>query len=287
MKLVSYRYDGRCSFGRLEGDLIASGDGLFDGGVRTLRDALDAVGPHGVERVLEQRQPHLPLAAAELLPPVPDPRKILCVGLNYRAHQEEASRDLPAFPVIFPRFADSQVGHGQPLLRPAESQQFDYEGELAVVIGHGGRRIPEHAAMAHVAGYSCYNDGSVRDWQRHTHQWLPGKTFPGTGGFGPVLVTAADVADHRDLTLTTKVNGEILQLASVGDMIFDVRRLISYISTFTALSPGDVIVTGTPAGVGAFREPPRFLADGDLVEVELTGIGTLANTVHADALPPL
>jgi 2-keto-4-pentenoate hydratase/2-oxohepta-3-ene-1,7-dioic acid hydratase in catechol pathway len=216
------------------------------------------------------------------MPPIPDPAKIVCVGLNYADHQAEASREASAHPPIFFRWADTQVGHGQPAVKPTPSEMFDYEGEVAVVIGKAGWRVPVEGAMKMVAGYSCYNDLSARDWQNHTSQWGPGKNFPATGAFGPWLVTADDVPEPSAMRLTTRVNGERRQSASVADLIFSIPELISYISSFTALSVGDVIVTGTPAGVGLFREPPSFLVPGDSVEVEITGVGTLQNTVVAE-----
>lgn len=217
-----------------------------------------------------------------LLPPITNPDKILCVGVNYDDHRKETGRDKSEKPVIFTRFADTQVGHGSALVRPRSSERFDYEGELAVVIGRPGRHIPESAALAHIAGYACYNDGSVRDWQRHTHQFTPGKNFPGSGGFGPWLVTADEVPDPFALTLTTRLNGQEVQKATTDLMIFDLKQLIAYISGFTKLNPGDVIITGTPGGVGDKRNPPLYMKPGDVAEVEISGIGLLRNPVIAE-----
>jgi 2-keto-4-pentenoate hydratase/2-oxohepta-3-ene-1,7-dioic acid hydratase in catechol pathway len=227
----------------------------------------------------------VPLSEISFLPPIPDPAKIICVGLNYADHQAEAGREGAANPPIFFRWADTQIGHEQPAVKPASSEMFDYEGEVAVVIGKAGRGVSVDAATEMVAGYSCYNDFSARDWQNHTSQWGPGKNFPGTGGFGPWLVTVDEVPDPAAMRLITRVNGEQRQSASVGALIFSIPRLVSYITRFTPLSVGDVIVTGTPAGVGLFREPPCFLVPGDRVEVEVTGVGTLRNTVVAEAGP--
>lgn len=212
-------------------------------------------------------------------PLIPQPGKILCVGLNYEDHRRETGRAEVANPTIFTRFADSQTAHRAHLLMPAVSDRFDYEGELAVIIGVGGRAIPAASALDHVAGYACYNDGSVRDWQNHTIQFTPGKNFPETGAFGPWLVTPDSFGALGPQRLQTRLNGEIMQDAILADMIFSVPRLIEYISTFTPLSPGDVIVSGTPGGVGAKRQPPVFMKVGDVVEVEIDGIGVLENAI--------
>ncbi|MFC1407359.1 MULTISPECIES: fumarylacetoacetate hydrolase family protein [Streptacidiphilus] len=285
MRLVTFRRNGRTGFGRLtgDGDAVIDCVPLLNPELGSVRAVLAAGALEQVREASEGRTGDVKLADVELLPPVPDPAKILCAGVNYRTHREETSRPESAYPTVFPRYADSQVGHDQPLVRPAETETFDYEGELAVVIGTGGRRILAEDAFAHIAGYACYQDGSVRDWQRHSGQWVPGKTFPATGGFGPALVTADEVADVAALDLVTRVNGEVRQSASVGDLIFSIPELIAYISTFTPLAPGDVIVTGTPGGVGLFHEPPVFLQPGDVVEVEISGIGTLRNPIAAEA----
>ncbi|GAA4338318.1 fumarylacetoacetate hydrolase family protein [Pigmentiphaga soli] len=213
------------------------------------------------------------------LPVIPSPDKILCVGLNYRSHVLETGRELPAKPSIFTRFANTQVGHGQPMIRPRVSEKFDYEGELAVVIGKTCRHVARADALSVVAGYACYNDGSIRDWQRHTIQYTPGKNFPATGGFGPWLATPDELGDLGRRAIRTRLNGQEMQHATFDDLIFDVPALIEYCSTFTQLEPGDVIITGTTGGVGAFREPPVWMKAGDVVEVEIEGIGTLRNTI--------
>jgi 2-keto-4-pentenoate hydratase/2-oxohepta-3-ene-1,7-dioic acid hydratase in catechol pathway len=217
------------------------------------------------------------------LPVVPNPSKIFCVGLNYRSHAEETSNEIGQYPVLFLRVAESQVGHLEGMVAPSVSTEFDYEGELAVVIGRAGRAISRDRALEHVAGYACYNDGSVRDWQRHTRQFTPGKNFWRTGGFGPWMVDTGEIPDPSALTLTTRLNGEVVQQASTSELVFSVPELIEYISTFVPLAPGDVIVSGTPAGVGARRTPPLFMKDGDDVSVEISGIGTLANRVRSEA----
>lgn len=227
----------------------------------------------------EDGSQRVPLAGVQWLPVIPEPTKILCVGLNYENHRKETGRAVVANPTIFTRFADSQTGHDEPLVLPPESDQLDYEGELAVIIGRGGRRIAAADALDHVAGYSCYNDGSIRDWQAHTIQFIPGKNWPETGAFGPWMVTPDEFGALGPQRLQTRLNGTVMQDATLEQMIFPVPKLIEYVSTFTPLSPGDVIVSGTPGGVGAKRDPQVFMAEGDCVEIEIDGIGVLSNTI--------
>jgi len=216
------------------------------------------------------------------LPVIPNPGKIVCVGLNYEEHRQETGRDKTEQPALFLRLAESQVGHRQPILRPRESKNLDYEAEIAVVIGRAGRRISQKDAWNHIAGYSCYNDGSVRDWQRHTVQWTAGKNFASTGGFGPWMVSADEILAGALLTLSCRLNGERMQHATTEQMIFKIPKLIEYISSFTTLLPGDVIVTGTPGGVGARRNPPVWMKPGDTVEIEIDKVGVLVNTIGED-----
>lgn len=219
-----------------------------------------------------------------VLPPIGNPRKILCVGLNYREHAAESNVAPPQYPTIFGRFASSLVGHGAPLVRPLVSTHFDYEGELAVVIGTGGRHIPRDGALAHVAGYAVFNDASVRDIQLRTSQWTMGKNFDGTGAFGPCLVTPDSLPPGAaGLRLTTRLNGTVMQDGTTSDMIFDVATLIAELSSAFTLEPGDLIVTGTPSGVGQSRTPPVFMKRGDVCEVEIEGIGVLRNVVADEA----
>ena len=208
--------------------------------------------------------------------------KILCVGVNYRPHIEEMGREIPSYPVVFTRFASSLVGPGEPVIRPQASEQLDFEGELAIVIGKNARHVSRENALDYVAGYCCFLDGSVRDWQRHTGQFTAGKNFDRSGAIGP-MVPAADVPDPTTLELTTRVNGEVMQRGNVADLVFDIPRLIEYCSTFTELRPGDIIATGTPGGVGAARTPPVWLKDGDVVEVDISGIGVLRNPVQDES----
>ncbi len=283
MRVVSFRHRGKESYG------VVVANGVIDAGSRLgvtapdLKSLLESDGLVELHTLAAEREADLGLADIEFLPVIPNPDKILAVGLNYRPHIEETGRDAPKYPLLFVRFASSQVGHQVALTRPSVSDKFDYEGELAVVIGRRGRHIPREGALRHVAGYACFNDGTVRDYQRHGGQFTPGKNFKGSGSFGPWLTTAEEIADPSGLRLETRLNGEIMQSASVSELLFTVPDLISYCSTFTELVPGDVIVTGTPGGVGYARKPPRYLAPGDVVEVDIDGIGVLRNSVVDEA----
>ncbi len=224
----------------------------------------------------------VPLADVTLRPVIPRPGKIICVGLNYLSHVGETGRDTPEYPVLFTKFAESLVGPTDPIMAPPESVQLDWEAELAVVIGRAGRRITPGSALEHVAGYTIANDITMRDYQYKTHQWLQGKTWERSTPLGPYLVTPEEVGDVAALQLQLTVNGDIMQQGSPAQMMFDVPTLISHISEFVTLAPGDVILTGTPAGVGFRRKPQVFLSPGDRVEVKITGLGALDNTVVAE-----
>lgn len=213
---------------------------------------------------------------------IPTPAKILCVGINYLKHIEEMGREKPDYPTLFVRFADSLTGHERSIVRPKVSREYDYEGELAFVIGRTARHVAPADAMAYIAGYTAFLDGSIRDFQRHTSQFIPGKNFPDSGACGPWLVTTDEVADPGDLLLRTRVNGELLQSAPVRDLCITVPQILAYCSRFCRLEPGDIIATGTPSGVGFARKPPRWLQPGDVVEVEISEIGVLRNTVVAE-----
>lgn len=240
------------------------------------REQVDAMG---------EAAPRFPLSELDLLPPVPNPRRIMCVGTNYADHIAESDRvqEVPAHPVIFVRFPSSLVGHGQQLVRPRVSTSYDFEGELAIVIGKTARYVEPDKALSVVAGYSCFMDGTLRDFQRHTSQFTAGKTFDRSGAFGPYLVTSDEIGDPHELTLTTTVNGTVMQQASTRLLIHDLRAIVSYCSTFTTLEPGDVIATGTPGGVGYARTPPVWLTPGTEVSVDITGVGTLLNSVVEEA----
>jgi 2-keto-4-pentenoate hydratase/2-oxohepta-3-ene-1,7-dioic acid hydratase in catechol pathway len=213
-------------------------------------------------------------------PVIPFPNKIICVGLNYEEHRIETKRAESAYPSLFTRFADTLIGHNAPMIRPRISGDLDYEAELAIVIGKEAFRVPRDRALEVIAGYSCFNEGSIRDFQRHTHQFMPGKNFPGTGAFGPELVTLDEISGFDDLRIETRLNGTVMQSAVLGQMIFNVPHIIEYVTSFTPLGPGDVIATGTPGGVGARREPPVWMKSGDVVEVTIESIGHLVNEIR-------
>lgn len=277
MRWVSYDIDGFETYGPVIGDGVANAAAKGGWGCNTLKEAI-AEG-HLEDMASTLAEPDYGLDEIRFLPTIPDADKILCVGLNYREHQQETGRGGEENPTIFVRFAAAQVGHEGTMLRPRESNTLDYEGEIAIVIGRGGRRIARENWLQHVAGFSCYNDGSVREYQRHTSQFTPGKNFMATGGFGPWLVTPEDIADFDAIEVTTRLNGEVMQNATSAQMVFDFADLVAYCSTFTELAPGDVIVTGTPGGVGSARNPPVFMDEGDVVEVDIDPIGTLRNTI--------
>ncbi|MGO1543796.1 MAG: fumarylacetoacetate hydrolase family protein [Gulosibacter sp.] len=223
--------------------------------------------------------PKQPVEDTEFLPVVGGSPKVICIGVNYMTHKDETGRPDVEFPTVFSRFADTLWPHGKDATIPAESVKYDYEGEVALVISKTAWKVSREEAFDHVAGYSVFNDFSARDWQRHTGQWIPGKNFPESGTFGPYYVPAEDIEDIEQLAIQTRVNGEIRQDAKLSDLIFDIPAQIEYVTKFTKLNPGDIIVTGTPGGVGLFMDPPTFLKDGDVVEVEVTGLGTLTNTM--------
>jgi len=276
MKLMSFRRpDGMPSWG------IAKNEGVIDLGhlAPSLKHALWATASLAEQAA---RKPDHRLADIRFLPPIPDPDKIFCVGLNYVTHIKEGGRETPKKPIIFTRTPSSQVGHNESVIRPKASETFDYEGELAVVIGARCRHVPKAQAKDVIAGFSCYNEGSVREFQRHTAQFTPGKNFWRSGAFGPWIVTPEEMGDVSRQTLMTRLNGKEVQHATIDDLLFDVPALIEYCSTFTELLPGDVIVTGTTGGVGAYHTPPLWLKPGDTVEVEISGIGTLRNKVAAE-----
>lgn len=282
MKLVSFDSGSGPSWGILQGDIIHEASPALKERFGSVRALIEAGEISEIAKMFDDVLT-VPMADVRLLPCVTDPGKIICVGLNYHEHREESHNPVLSYPTLFLRWADSQIGAGEPVILPRESTMVDWEGELAVVIGKEGRRIERKDAWDHVFGYACYNDISVRDWQKHTTQFTAGKNFPTTGPFGPWLLTADEVPDVAQLRLQTRLNGDIVQDASVSQLIFDIPHLIEYISTFTPLSAGDVIVTGTPGGVGFRRQPQLFMKPGDRIEVEITGLGILANDIVTDA----
>ena len=282
MKLVSFAASGRSSYGAVVGG------GIFDLGRRlgdrypTLRAAIagDAIAQFAAES--PDAKPDLTLAQAALLAPITDPDKIICAGRNYRAHAAEAGGPPPDHPQVFLRLVNTLVAHGQPMVCPRISGDFDYEGELALVIGKPGRHIAKADALSHVFGYTLFNDGSIRDIQ-FKHSIAAGKNFHATGGFGPVIVTADEIPDPTRLHLATRLNGREVQHTGIDDLIFDIPTLISYCSQWTPLVAGDVISTGTPEGVGFARKPPLWMKPGDVVEVEVAEIGVLRNPIVAES----
>ena len=286
MKLISFLHAGRPGFGAVVGDAAAPGvvdlGAALGGRHADLRALLAADALDEAAQAARTRPADFALDGLTLLPVIPNPGKIWCCGLNYGEHVRETQREVTEQPTFFLRVADSQVGHGQAMLRPRESTQFDYEAEIAVVIGRAGRRVAPADAGAYVAGYACYNDGSVRDWQRHTTQWVPGKNFWRTGGFGPWIVTADEIPFGTVMTLSTRLNGVELQRATTEMMIHSIARQIAYVSTIAPLAPGDVIVTGTPGGVGSRRTPPVWMKAGDVCEIEIDRVGVLRNPIADD-----
>jgi 2-keto-4-pentenoate hydratase/2-oxohepta-3-ene-1,7-dioic acid hydratase in catechol pathway len=279
MKVLTYSWQGKTSFGVATDDGVIDGQAQLGGKFADLKAVIEAGALDELRAACDGKPVDAPLSEITYLPVIGNPDKILMVGLNYKAHREEAGRDPAAHPSIFVRFPDSQVGHNQPMIRPKASERFDYEGELAVIIGKGGRHITQADALSHVCGYSCYNDGSIRDYQRHTTQWTPGKNFVGTGAFGPWMVTADEIPDPQALSLTTRLNGNQMQDTTLDLMLFPVVELIEYCSTFCNLVPGDVIVSGTPGGVGYARKPPVFMKPGDTIEIDISGVGILKNGI--------
>jgi 2-keto-4-pentenoate hydratase/2-oxohepta-3-ene-1,7-dioic acid hydratase in catechol pathway len=276
LKFLSYEHTHGTAFGAVVGDGIVD---LSDVGP-SLRAVL-ATGPlDNLSAVVAKRKPSVRLDQVVLHQVVPDASRIICVGKNYKDHAAEMGGEVPKNPNLFIRTPQSLVGHKQAIVAPMTSTQFDYEGELAVIIGKGGRHITKEKALSHVAGYSCFMDGSLRDFQKHS--FTAGKNFDSSGACGPWLVPAGQIANPHALKIQTRVNGVVMQSASTADMIYTISDIIAYISAFTHIEPGDVIATGTPAGVAAGRNPPPWLKAGDRVDVEIESIGILSNTVIAE-----
>lgn len=273
MAWVSYRHDGVDHVGLVDGDHYVPLEGVTRIDATTGSAELAAARPDAAGRVAA--------ADVELLPVSPAPSKVLCVGLNYRDHIAETGRETPTYPVMFPKYASSLIAADAPIAVPAESVQVDYEGELAVVIGTGGRRIAREDAMGHVLGYAVANDVTMRDFQYLTHQWVQGKAWDSSTPIGPHLVAPHEV-DLASAVITTTVDGTQVQRSTLDQLLFDVPGLIATISTFTALVPGDIILTGTPGGVGFRKEPQLFLVPGSTVSVEITGVGRIDSAVVAE-----
>ncbi|MPZ58969.1 MAG: 5-carboxymethyl-2-hydroxymuconate isomerase [Rhizobiales bacterium] len=275
MKLASYIAGGAEDYG------VVVDNGVVGmrkrTGFPTLRDALLPEGLDAIRKAATGAKPDHTLSDIRFLPVIPNPGKIVCAGINYRAHAAETGRELPVEPSMFARFADTLIGHEGEMVRPKISTNFDFEGELTIVIGRPGRYIKPADALAHVAGYTIMVDGSVRDYQKFSV--TSGKNFPGTGPLGPWIVTTDEIPDPHKLTLTTRLNGQVMQQSGTDILIHDVPALIAFVSNFTPLAPGDIIATGTPDGVGHRRNPPVWMKAGDVLEVEISGIGTLRNHI--------
>jgi len=277
MKLASYITDGKRCFGVVTADGVITMNQRLGLRYGSLRAAIAAGALAEIKAAAAAAKPDHKLAEIKWLPVIPDPEKILCAGINYRSHAAETGRELPKQPSMFIRLANTLTGHEGEMIRPSVSQHFDFEGEFALVIGRGGRHIPVERALDHVAGYTCFVDGSVRDYQKFSV--TSGKNFPGTGPLGPWIVTTDEIADPTRLTLTTRLNGQEVQKSGTDLLIYSVAQIIAFCSDFTPLAPGDVIATGTPEGVGHRRDPPLWMKPGDVLEVEISGIGVLRNRV--------
>jgi 2-keto-4-pentenoate hydratase/2-oxohepta-3-ene-1,7-dioic acid hydratase in catechol pathway len=276
MRLASFTIDGDPKYG------IVTDEGVVDltqyVGYPDLKaiiadNAIDHIAAYA------HSSPTYDLSQVTWLPVIPNPGKIVCIGVNYENHRSETANAKVSYPAMFLRTLESQTGHQSAILRPFESHTLDYEAEVALIIGKEGRRIQRHEAWDYIAGYSCYNDASLREFQRHTSQYTAGKNFPGTGAFGPWMVTTDEIPPDTVLTLTCHLNGELMQKATTDQMIFGIPAIIEYVSTVTPLQPGDVVVTGTPGGVGARRTPPVWMKPGDTVTVSVDRIGVLENTI--------
>lgn len=284
MKLISYKAAGQHRFGLVNDKGVVD---LVDRlGLPSLKALLENDTLSDAAGFASAPADHR-LEDIEFLPVIPDPQHVWCLAINYQEHIDEVAnvgikRDTPRYPALFMRYADTLVGHKQPLVKPKSSDQFDYEAELAVIIGKGGRHIAETAAMSHVAGYSAFNDGSARDWQYHTGQIAPGKNFQNSASLGPWLVTADEIANPADLAISFRLNGATLQDSRTKFMIHNIPKFVSYVSTMLELKPGDVLATGTPSGVGFSRKPPIYMKGGDTAEVEIECIGILSNPITAE-----
>ncbi|MDJ0386990.1 fumarylacetoacetate hydrolase family protein [Roseomonas sp. E05] len=287
MRLIAFEHEGRAALGaRLGEDVVALAD-VVPGLPQDPVQALAALGlPEAAPALAAKLEgaPRRPLKGLTLLPAVPRPGKVICIGLNYALHAKEGNNPIPEYPAVFFRGPTSLAAHGEALIRPRVSDKFDYEAELAIVIGQRARHLTEANALACVAGYTCMNEGSIRDYQRKSAQWTMGKNFDRTGGLGPEIVTPDELPQGPNaLRITSRLNGETMQDSHTSDMIFSVPRILAILSEVMTLEPGDVIATGTPSGVGYARKPPVFMKAGDTVEIEIEGIGTLVNPVEDEA----
>ena len=278
MKFVSFLLKGSPKFGVSDGKNITDLTNKISGS-KTLKELISNNGITDAKKYAKENPGNININEIEFLPLIPNPGKIICVGLNYSDHVNEIGITLEKNPVIFLRVPQSQTAHKQIIQKPKVSNHLDYEGEMAVIMGNAGKHIEPKNALKHIVGYSCYNESTVRDWQQHTKQFTMGKNFEKTGSFGPYMVLAEEISDYKKLTIQTRLNDKLMQKASLSQLIFDIPTLISYISKAMPWQAGDVLVTGTPGGVGFKRNPPVYMKDGDKIEVEITDVGILTNTI--------
>jgi|TARA_B100001741_G_C16473892_1_gene561468 2-keto-4-pentenoate hydratase/2-oxohepta-3-ene-1,7-dioic acid hydratase in catechol pathway len=278
MKFVSFLLKGEAKFGISDGkNIIDLTDKIL--GARTLKELIEKKAISEAKKYASENDKNININEIEFLPLIPNPGKIICVGLNYSEHVKETGKTVEENPVVFLRVSKSQTAHNQYIQRPKVSTKLDFEGEMAVIMSEAGKHIKSNEAMKHIVGYSCYNESTVRDFQKHTSQFTMGKNFEKTGSFGPHMVLAEDIPDYTKLKIQTRLNGKVMQDANLNQLIFDIPTLISYISKALPWNAGDVLVTGTPGGVGFKRNPPVFMKDGDKVEVEISDIGVLSNII--------
>src|ERR1700704_4086516 len=285
MKLATYVANGKPAFGVIVGDGVATMTGRLGGRYATLRDVIAAGALDELRRVAQGAQPDQKLAGLRFLPVIPNPEKIMCVGINYRSHAAEHGAEVPRAPNIFTRFVNTLVAHEGEMIRPKVSTSFDFEGELALVIGKAGRHIKAEDALSHIAGYTCFCDATVRDFTKYS--LVASKNFVGSGPLGPWIVTADEIPDPTKLPLVTRLNGEEMQRSDTDMLIHSIPAIIAFCSVFTPLTPGDVIATGTPDGIGAKRNPPVWMKAGDVLGVEISDIGTLRNTIADEKYPAI
>ena len=278
MKFISFLHNKQAKFGILNNEVITDITNKVSG-ANTLKDLIAKNKILEAKKYASENPGNISLDEIEYLPLIPNPGKIICVGLNYSEHVKETNRTIEENPVIFHRFPESQTAHKQPIQRPIASDSLDFEGEMAVIMGEGGKHIKPEDALKHIVGYSCYNESTIREWQRHTRQFGMGKNFEKTGSFGPHMVLAENISDYTKLSIQTRLNGKVMQDAKLSQLIFDIPTLISYVSKAIPWRAGDVLVTGTPGGVGFKRKPPIFMKEGDKVEVEISEIGILSNII--------
>lgn len=284
MRFVTFEHAGEARVGLLDGEDVVDLSVAAPSAPRSLKQIIAAGGDLAGLGRSAPASARRRLDSVKLLPPIPDPGKIVCLGLNYAAHAAEGFSGVTEVPTLFLRVPTSITAHGAPMVLPKLSSDYDFEAELMLIIGRGGRHIPKERALEHVFGYSLFNDGSVRDYQRHTTQWTSGKNFDGSGPFGPHVVTADELPPGaKGLRIRSILNGRVMQDANTRDMVFDVPTTIAFVSGIMTLEPGDCIATGTPEGVGFARKPPVWLKPGDRIAVEVEGVGRLENPVVAEA----